>query len=187
MRKVLGLFALVALLAAPSFAQTPKIELSAGPTFTRYTAPSGYYLDMGGWTGSAEYNLRRWIGAEVDASGDYSNKTSLGFTSVHKLLAGAELFPFRHHVLTPWGHALFGEGYYRNTIPASGGFPSKLNTDLAFTWMAGVGVDLNVKKRWGVRLLEFDYDPTRFYNNKPSQPSYRVSVGIICRIGERKK
>ena len=187
MKKVLGLFAFIALLAGPSLAQTPKYEITLGPTFDRYTAPSGYYLDMVGWAASGEYNWRRWLGAQIDASGDYSDKTLLGFTSIHRLMIGPEFFPFRHHKLTPWGHALFGESYYRNTIPANGGFPSKVNSDVAFAWEAGLGVDLNIKKRWGVRMFEFDYDPTRFYNNKPSQPSYRISIAVIYRIGSRKK
>lgn len=185
MRKVFGLFALVALTAIPSFSQTPQIEISAGGTFNRYTAPSGFDLDMAGWTGSGDYNLRTWLGAELEASGDYNNKATIGRTSVYKLLVGPQFFPLRHHRLTPWAHVLFGESYYRNSIPSNGGFPSQVNSDVAATWEGGAGLDLNVKGHWSARLLQFDYAPTRFFGNKPSQPGYQVSIGLIYRIGKR--
>jgi hypothetical protein len=185
MRTVCSLLAFLLLGAIPAFAQTPKEEISGGGTFTRYSAPSGYDLDMGGWTGSGEYNFRRWLGVELEASGDYSNKALIGRTSVYRVLAGPQIFPFKHHKLTPWAHILFGDSYYRDEIPPSGGFPAKVNSDFAFAWEGGAGLDLNLKGHWGFRLLQFDYDSTRFFGNKPGQPSYRLSVGLTYRIGKR--
>lgn len=185
MRKVFGFIGFLLLSAIPLFAQTPKIEISAGPTFSRYTAPLGYYLDTVGWTGSGDYNLRRWIGAEVEASGNYNHKALIGQTSVYRLLVGPQIFPLRHRKLTPWAHVLFGESYYRDSIPANGGFPSKVNSDVTWAWEGGAGIDLNLKTNWGVRLLQFDYDPTRFLGYKSGQPDYRVSIGFTYRIGKR--
>jgi hypothetical protein len=184
MRTVCGVLAFLLLGAIPALAQTPKEEISGGATFNRYTAPSGSYLDMGGWTGSGDYNFRTWAGAELEASGDYNNKELIGRTSVYRLFVGPQIFPFRHHKLTPWAHILFGEGYYRNSIPPSGGFPAKVNSDFAFAWEVGAGLDLNIKQHWGTRV-QFDYDPTRFFGYKAGQPGYRVSFGLIYRIGKR--
>jgi len=172
--------------AVPSFAQTPRIELAAGPTFDRYTAPNGFDLNMVGWTFSGEYNVFRWLGGEFQASGDYSNKATIGRTSVYTVQVGPTFYPFRHHKLTPWGHALVGEGYYRDEIPQNGGFPAQVNSDFAFTWRVGVGADLNLKRHWGVRLLQFDYGSTRFFSNKTGQPDYRISIGVTYRIGTKK-
>jgi hypothetical protein len=167
---------------------TPKIQLALGAAFNRYDAPTGYYLNMPGWTASAEYTFRRWIGAQGELSGAYSNRAYVGFTSVHTALVGPQFFPLGHHRFTPWGHALAGEGYYRDSIPAFGGFPAKVNGDFAFAWEGGVGLDMHYKKRWSFRLLQFDYVSTKFYTNQPNTPSqanYRVQVGAVYSIGTR--
>jgi len=168
--------------------ETPKIELSASGSFNRYTAPIGYYVDMAGWNGSADYNLRRWAGAQIEASGDYGRKAYFGKSSVYTILAGPQFFPLRHHKITPWGHFLFGEGYYRNSIPAFGGFQPKVNTDFAFVWEGGAGVDINFKQHWLIRFPQFDYMSTRFLrtgSTQPAQSNYRASIGIVYRIGKR--
>jgi hypothetical protein len=168
--------------------QVTRIELAAGGTFNRYVAPTGLYLDMIGWDGSADYNLWRWLAAEADAYGDYGRKAFVGTTSVYAVLAGPKFFPLRHHKITPWGHFLFGQGYYRDSIPSFGGFPSHVNSDFAFTWEGGVGLDVNYRKRWGIRLLQFDYGATRFYHSQPNEPAqsnYRVEIGLIYKLGKR--
>jgi hypothetical protein len=188
MRNVCGLLALLLLSAVPSFAQIPKIELSAGPAFDRYTAPNGYDLDMFGWTFSGEYNVFRWLGGEFQASGAYSNKAVIGRTSLYTAQVGPVFYPLRHHRLTPWGHFLIGEGYYQDEIPPNGGFPAKTPSDFAKAWRVGAGLDWNLKRgNWGIRLLQFDYGPTRFFSNKVSQPDYRLSIGVTYRIGSKKK
>jgi hypothetical protein len=167
---------------------TPKIQLALSAAFNRYDAPTGYYLNMPGWTASAEYTFRRWVGAQGELSGDYSNRAYVGFTSVHEALIGPQFFPVGHRKFTPWGHALVGEGYYRDSIPAFGGFPAKVNGDFAFSWEGGLGVDMHYKKRWSIRVLEFDYVSTKFYTNHPNTPDqsdYRVQVGAVYSIGQR--
>jgi hypothetical protein len=165
-----------------------EIDVSAGATFNRYTAPAGYYLDMVGWTGSANYDLFRWLSAQAEASGDYSHKALIGSTMVYTLLAGPQFFPLRRHKVTPWGHFLFGQGYYRDSIPSFGGFPAHVNGAFAFAWEGGVGLDVNYKRRWRLRLLEFDYTSTNFFGGQPHesrQSNYRLGVGVIYRIGRR--
>jgi hypothetical protein len=168
--------------------QMAKIDVAAGGTFNRFTAPAGYYLDLVGWTGSADYNLFRWLAAQVEGSGDYSNKALIGRTSVYTALVGPEFFPLRHHKLTPWAHFLFGQGYYRDSIPSFGGFPAHVNGAYALAWEAGAGLDMNLKRRWGIRLVAFDYDSTKFFHGQPNQArqsNYRLGVGLIYRIGRR--
>jgi hypothetical protein len=186
MRSVCRLLALLLLGAVPSFAQMPKIELSAGPTFDRYTAPLGYDLDMVGWTFSGEYNVFRWLGGEFQASGDYSNKAVIGRTSEYTTQLGPRFYPLKHHKLEPWGHFLIGEGYYRDSIPPNGGFGAKTMADFARAWRVGCGVDWNLTRPWGIRLLQFDYDSTKFLSSKTSQPDYRISIGFTYRIGTKK-
>lgn len=172
--------------AVPSFAQTPKIQIEFGPTFDRYTPPNGYYLNMAGWTASGEYNVFRWLGGEFQGSGAYNNRAVIGHTSLYTVQVGPVFYPLRHHKITPWGHFLIGEGYYRDSIPQNGGFPAKVSADFAKAWRVGAGLDLNLKRRWGVRMFQFDYGPTRFFTNKVSQPDYRLSIGLTYRIGSKK-
>lgn len=163
--------------------RVPKIQVEFGPTFDRYTGPDGYYRNMPGWTGSGVYNVFRWLGGEFQASGAYNNKAVVGFTSLYTAQVGPVFYPLRHHRLTPWGHFLYGEGYYRDSIPENGGFPAKVNADFAKAWRVGAGVDLALKnRRWGVRMLQFDYTPTKFFNTKAGQPDYRISIGLTYRI-----
>lgn len=187
MRKLLGVLAFLALVAGPCLAQTPKIEISAGGAFNRFDTPGGYYLDMAGWTASANYAVRTWVAAKVEASGWYGRRELVGTTSIHDLLIGPEFFPFRHHKITPWGHFLFGEGYYRNTVPPFGGFPSQVKDDFSYTWEGGLGLDINFKHHWGIRPIEFDYTSSKFLANQPNQArqaNYRVQIGVVYRIGK---
>lgn len=173
--------------AAPS-RNMPKIELAAGPNFQRATAPQGYYLNMWGWTGSGEYNIFRWLGGEVQAAGEYSRKALVGTTQTYSILAGPDFFPFKHHKITPWGHFLFGQAYYRDSIPAFAGFPAHVNGAFSFAWQGGAGLDVTYKKRWAIRLIEFDYISTNFFGGQPMQPrqsNYRIEVGVVYRIGRR--
>lgn len=172
---------------APS-GNMPAIELAAGPNFQRATAPQGYYLDMFGWTVSGQYNLFRWLSGEAQGSGEYSHKALIGSTQTYSILFGPDFFPLKHHKITPWGHFLFGQAYYRNSIPAFADFPAHVNSAFSFAWEGGAGLDVNYKRRWGIRLLEFDYISTNFFGGQPMQPrqsNYRIEVGVIYKIGQR--
>jgi hypothetical protein len=187
MKRFLGVLAFVALLAGPCLAQTPKIEISADGSFNRFDTPSSYYLDMAGWSASANYSLRTWLAAKVEASGAYGRRAYVGTTNVHDILVGPQFFPFRHHKFTPWGEFLVGEGYYRNTIPAFGGFPAQTNADFSFTWEGGMGLDVNFKHRWAIRVIDFDFVSSKFLSTVPNQArqtNYRVQVGVVYRIGK---
>jgi hypothetical protein len=187
MKRLLGLLAFAALLGSPALAQTPKIEVSAAAAFNRFDTPPGYYLNMEGWSVSANYALRTWLAARAEATGDYGRRAFVGTTSVHDILVGPQFFPFRHHKITPWGNFLFGEGYYRNNIPAFGGFPSQTNADFSFTWEAGAGLDVNFRHRWAIRLIEFDFTSSKFLSSQPNQTrqsSYRAAIGVVYRIGK---
>jgi hypothetical protein len=187
MTRFLGVLVFAALLAGPCLAQSPKIEISADAAFDRFDTPPGYYLDMIGWSASANYAFRTWVYAKAEASGDYGHRAYVGATSVHDILVGPQFFPFRHHKITPWGEFLFGEGYYRNTIPTFGGYPQQTNTDFSFSWEAGAGVDVNFKHRWALRLIEFDLVSSKFFASQPNQvrqSGYRASIGLVYRIGK---
>jgi hypothetical protein len=199
MKRIPVLLALAALCASASLAQTsaqapkpapvqtPQIELSVDAAFNRFSAPPGYYLDMPGWAASANYTVFRWLSAKVEASGEYGSRAIVGKTSTYDLLAGPQFYPFHHHRITPWGDFLFGEGYYRNTIPAFAGFPSKTIADFSFTWEGGLGLDFRLKPHWDLRPIEFDYVSSKFLSTGPNQvrqSNYRIQIGVVYKIGK---
>jgi hypothetical protein len=44
-------------------------------------------------------------------------------------------------------------------------------------------LDWRVKKRWAIRVIQADYEQTRFLSGSPSQGNYRISVGLVYRFG----
>ena len=168
---------------------TPKAELSAGYTLHRYDVSSGPKLSMNGWYGSGEYNVfRHWLGVAAELSGAYKDEGVNGDTSLYTLMVGPQIYPFRHHKVTPFVHVLFGEGYVRISFPAYAGFPAFTRSDTSRAWQGGGGLDLDRWEHWGVRLIQIDYGSTNFFST-PSytgQTNIRASVGLTYRWGEKK-
>jgi hypothetical protein len=187
MKTLFMLFGFLVLFTAPAVAQDPpKIEVSGGYSLFFYSQASGTYLKMNGWTGSANYTIfKRWLSADADASGNYTNQGVSGKTSAYSLLIGPQFYPFGHRKLTLFGHVLFGAGYYYVSYPAYAGFPTSHYSDVADSWDVGTGLDLNLWKHWGIRLPQFDFQQTRFRSSSGGQGNYRVSVELTYRFGKK--
>jgi hypothetical protein len=167
--------------------EAPTLEIGGGYTFLDYYAVSGGSgIKMNGWNATADYTiLKRWLSVAIDANGAYKNTGLNGKYSLYTLMAGPRFYPFGHRKFTPYGHFLFGDGYLRFTIPAQGGFPSTTQTSNAYAWAAGGGADVRWKQNWSIRIFQFDYVSTRFFNASPSQGNYKISVGVLYRFGSR--
>jgi len=215
MKKVVGLCGLLALFAVPAMAQdqppadqnqppaaqtapakvkriyvTPKFEISGGYTLRTYYATTGATLDMNGWFGSFDDNLKSWLGVEAEGTGARKNQGGLntGNAEIYTLLGGPKIFPFRHHKLTPYGHFLFGLGYYENVVPPYGGYPGTTNTYAVYAWQAGGGIDYNLSRHWGIRVVQVDFGSANFYPNTANytnRGTHRVSFGFVYRFGQR--
>ncbi|MGD0955921.1 MAG: outer membrane beta-barrel protein [Candidatus Acidiferrales bacterium] len=167
---------------------TPEYELSAGYNYRRFyfpDEPTAPTLGMNGGYASLDRNFKSWLGAYAEISATYRGRGVYGDSSIYTLLVGPQLYPLRHRKLTPFGHVLFGAGYYRNAVPANGGFGSSVLSATAFAWGGGGGMDLYLKKHLGIRLFEYDYDIAHFYGGNVDHGSSRISVGIVYRFGER--
>jgi hypothetical protein len=190
MKKFLCLLAFAAASATPLLAQQmPKIEVSLDGAFNRFDTPPGYYLNMPGGALAGNYTVFRWLSGKVELSGEYGTRALVGSTLTANALAGPQFFPLHHHKITPWGEFLFGEGYYRNMIPAFGGFPSQTISSRSFTYEGGLGLDWRLKSHWDIRPIEFDYLSSKFLATAPNQirqGKYRIQVGIVYRIGTGK-
>ena len=83
-------------------------------------------------------------------------------------------FNWRHRVVTPFGHALFGVSHMRTK------FDDRLSphrkNDTAFAMAFGGGVDIHASEHIEIRPIMADWVPTYF--NGKRQDNYRVGAGI---------
>jgi opacity protein-like surface antigen len=171
---------------------TPKYELEGGYTYRSFYPPNAPRFGMNGWNATFDYNWKHWIGFVVDGTGTHKDKGLDGKTSIYTFLVGPRIYPFGHrHRLIPFGGFLLGAGHETLNIPSQGGFPQKTFTSTAYAWAVGGGLDVRVTKHWAVRVIEFDYEKTRFtdFTNvaiNPSESNRRISIGIVFRWGEAK-
>lgn len=161
-----------------------KTEISGGFTLNRYNETNGTTTTMPGGYGDVEHNIiQRWLGAELQGVGGFTDQGVLGNLTIYTLMAGPTFYPFGHRKITFFGHILAGEGYYRNSIPASTGFPALVATHTSFAWAGGAGLDLTVSKQLAVRLAQFDYTETKFFGGTVHENNTRISVGIVYHFG----
>jgi hypothetical protein len=180
----------------PSSLFSPKYEISGGYAHRSFYTTGYPKIGMNGWYGSFDYNWRSWLGFQGEAQGMYKTITSPAaateMPSLYTLMAGPEIFPFKHHKLTPFGHFLYGEGYYRDAFGAYGGIGSAVNTYFSHAWEGGGGLDVHIKPHWSVRG-GFDYGSTHFTASSSSggsgssvgQGSIRFSFGFVYYFRKR--
>lgn len=165
--------------------EPPAYELSGGYTLRVFTEPSYARIGLSGGYGSFDYTILSRISAAAEVSAAFRNQGFNGDLSIYSVMVGPQIYPFRHRrKFTPFVHILFGEGFYRNSYPAYGGFPAEVKTDSSFSWEGGGGLDLTHTSRWAIRLIQIDYAQTKFLGSL-SQANYRASVGIVYRFAAK--
>jgi hypothetical protein len=215
MKKLVGLFGLLALFIIPVAAQdtsappqdqaptaptepvrvkhrypTPKAEISAGFTYRRYYAPNATTIGMKGGFASYDYNFFRWLGAEGEVLGvtgplKISNQPTEDL-HVFTVLAGPKIYPLGHHKLTPFGHFLYGAGINTTSVPPFSGYGGNASEVTVRAWQVGGGVDYYRWAHWGIRVIQVDYGVAKFLGgNVPNQGSGRFSFGFVYRFGEK--
>lgn len=168
----------------PPFVPAPY-ELSGGVTLRIFTEPSYARIGLIGGYGSFNYKILSRISAEAEVTAAFRGQGINGDLSIYSGLVGPEIFPFKHRrKFTPFAHILFGEAFYRNSYPAYGGFPAEVKSDSSFSWEGGGGFDMTHGPRWAIRLLEVDYERTKFLGTL-SQTNYRASIGIVYRFAPK--
>jgi opacity protein-like surface antigen len=98
-----------------------------------------------------------------------------------------------HHTLTPFVHALFGVSTFHFNAPAFGGSPAFSESDNAFSFAFGGGLDWKVTRHIAIRLAQVDYQQTRLLHtiavqslvSPDNQNNFKYSGGIVIRFGEK--
>jgi Outer membrane protein beta-barrel domain len=191
MKKLAGLFILAFIFCMPAMAQDfAKYEVGGGVDYRSFdntnttTDPNGSRLSMVGWSAYGDYHIWKFINIAADFSGTYNRNNTFGNTSIYSFLGGPQFYPFGHnHKITVFGQLLFGGGVYLYNLPSQNGFAPVSTSYAGLVWMGGGGIDVRVRKRWAIRVIQADYEQTRFFSNFPSQGNYRVSVGLLYRFG----
>jgi hypothetical protein len=171
MRKMVGLFYLLAICLSASSAQqkptaTDKWDVFAGYSFSRiYVANEAPFpMNLTGGQGAVTYNFTRHLGATAEIAGYTNDTDGITFSTQAFLFGPTARFGFSHGKnprVSFFAHQLFGTT--RMTITSDAGIGCQGTgtspTCLAhpFTMASGGGFDVKVRKHIWVRPMQVEY------------------------------
>ena len=150
------------------------IKLTSTPTFR-------------GWNVSGVYNFNRYIGIKADVAGQYKKFTLVetpnrvrADDSFYNYTAGVQIKDNKTSKrFSPFAHALFGAATSKIKIDVSN-FPGASNlseSNTGFSMIFGGGLDIKVTKRFSIRAIQADYNPT--FIGGSTQNNVRLGFGIV--------
>jgi len=195
MRKALGVVTLLVFCSLPAIAQEmPTGEVGGGYTFRSYGVPAieqpPTRLSTNGWNVTVDRNFNSWIGVAFDLDWTY-NSSNGAETDIATITAGPQIYPFGHHKLTPFGHALVGAGRFYYRAPCACVGPNEnINhfSDYDFAWVAGGGLDYTITKNVAIRLGQVDFEQVNFglqdfgRGAAPAQNNWKYSAAVLLRF-----
>jgi hypothetical protein len=170
-------------------AQTlPAIDVFGGYSYLGLNIPASAEttserLDFQGWDGSAAVGLFHHLSGEADFSGhklsDCGGTSGLNCSNFSYLFGPRYNLGDRSKKVTGFVHALIGQD--RATLGLSG----VSTTDTSVGFAGGAAVNYWVGRHIGVQLGPADYFYTHHLNIQgvPGQSSYRLSAGLVLRLG----
>jgi len=182
LKLLLSLSAALSLFGATAHAQElPKIDASVSYSYLRANpATSGVGgFNLNGGSASASYNFRDWLSGAADFGGYHVGRVNNVNVDNHVItyLFGPRFTYRGSRRITPFGQVLFGAAR-----TGSGVFATS-NSHTSFATAFGAGVDWNVRDRFSIRPVQFDYLLTHFpegtSGNTLTQNNLRVSTGIV--------
>ena len=203
---------LVLLVAAASTAlpqdDYPKVETS--PAFMYIRTPLSFEghdvsLNCAGGGGTFAYNITSVIGLAADLGGCkfFSNAITVAGVSLGKITDGTNFtflfgprLTYRHGRFHPFGE--FNAGGDRVSLTCQSSALTCTNatngatfTKTVFAFTAGGGADIQLSRKFALRLVQAEYLYTRFGNDCPfavcsrdnNQNSFRLKSGIVIGWG----
>lgn len=169
-------------------AAKPRPELALGYSYVRSNAPPGGCTCFNQNGGSAEiaFPLKK---PQFALAGDVTVTHAGGIASsgygltMSTYTAGLRYEPkIRHSAIEPFGQVLVGLGHASGTL-VNGTGAEVGNAGAAFASILGGGMDLRLKGRWSLRLVEGDYLLTTFDNGVNNhQNNLRINTGLVLRF-----
>ena len=150
-----------------------------------------------GFNVAASFNVKRYVGLKTDFSGHFKNRNipvgniaaSLDVdSSLYNFLGGVQLKDnSTETTFKPFAQALVGLAHGRNKVDFSDNFcvaifPSPCindftDTDTGWAGAFGGGLDIRAGKRFDVRAVQVDYNPTWLFGSR--QDNIRIGAGIV--------
>jgi opacity protein-like surface antigen len=178
-----------------------KVDLGLHDPFSQFAVKTYF----NGWNAEGQYNLGRWVGVAVDASG-YSGVpitasipvSGLPRQSRYSLLVGPVISYRTKSPFTPFGHVLFGWERFHLDGSAPAGAATSVSTSYTdFAMALGGGLDLRVSHRFSIRAVQVDWYRTylnlsKFYNSAYNTQQFdglatreknvRISTGLVVQF-----
>ena len=180
MKRLLMVMTAVAVLVPASLwaQETPKAEVFGG--FSILTSKSGTTrITAPGWQASVTANLNERFAVVGDFSGNYKDDVNTCVSCKSHACLGGVRVGNRTEKATVFGHALLG-----GTRGSSAG-ASETNFTLGF----GGGVDINTSEKMAIRIIQFDWLPTKFDNGAGGSDwqtnNLRFGFGIVFKSGSK--
>ncbi len=190
MTKVLFLILLFGCFAPAVLAQDDyhKYDIYAGYSHNRVDVgdTGGLTSEREGFNGF-EVAVKGSVGRYVGLKGDYAfhrksfSETFEGMTfdidaTLHNLLGGVEIKDNSKETrVKPFAHFLAGFAHAK----LDANFAGVSESDTGFAAVIGGGIDIRLGKRADLRIIQFDYNPSRLFDE--TQHNYRIGVGIVFR------
>jgi len=166
MRKVLVLASLLVLFCAVVVAQdAPKVEVFGGYSYGLLDDGDGYHFNVNGWDASVTGYLHKKLGVTGDFGGLYGSPHD-STVHLYTFLFGPTV-AFPSDKVTVFLHALLGGTHVTEE-------------STAFAMAYGGGVDVNVNKKFALRVGQFDYLYTHIGGE--SEHHFRYAGGIVLKF-----
>lgn len=163
----------------------PRAEIFAGLSYvSRETGflgpfPGQRRENNGGLQGGVSFNASKKFGFCVDLGAQ-----TIGFgTEGIQVLFGPR-FMKRGQRATPFAHVLIGALIERKTPFSVFGPPQPTVTDTGFAMAFGSGLDVALGKRLALRVIQFDYLPSRLRGFR--EDNLRLGFGLTVKLGRRR-
>ena len=140
-----------------------------------------------GWNVSGVYNFNRYVGVKADFSGQYKKFTLV--ETPNRVRANASFYNYTAGIqvkdnkaakrFSPFAHALFGAATSKIKIDLASfpGASSLSVSNTGFSMIFGGGLDIRITKRFSVRAIQADYNPTFIGGN--NRNNVRLGFGIV--------
>jgi opacity protein-like surface antigen len=196
-------FAIALILSSVAMAQdNPKGEITGDYSYFRFNPglPSLWNSqNLNGGGAQATLYLNKWFGvaADLQGYGSYTQCAKPGNSFGVTGCAQANLFTYmfgpqikyRAGKMEPFAEVLLGGAHsnlYANACTKLGLCGSKSPSNNAFALAIGGGLDIAVSPKFAIRLVDADYELTRFGNNftggNNSQSNFRFQTGVQFRF-----
>lgn len=150
-----------------------------------------------GFNTSITGNVSRYFGLKFDFAGHFkqqdlpfsiaSGTSNVNLDSrVFNFLGGVQVKDnSTDATFKPFAHALIGAAHVRNKVTFSGvcvtivpsPCPNFTDSETGLAGAVGGGIDIRASNKVDIRVIQFDYNPTRVFDS--TQHNFRIGVGIV--------